>query len=145
MERFIYDIDDEFCFGRNKGKTVRDLLKVNPGYVDWIIRNVDKFALSEDAMQQALEITEGKRFSKKEADLEKINKKEKSLLDNLKLYGWSFDFASEELIQINLKKLYFFRNTNNNPSDNYRDDTDWSHYNNDRDMDQQSEDFWNQF
>lgn len=29
--------------------------------------------------------------------------------------------------------------------DSYSDETDWSHYNDDLDMDQQSEDFWNQF
>ena len=143
MRRFIYDIDDEFNFGRYKGKTVRDLLKVNPGYVDWVIRNVDRFALSENAMQQALEITEGKRFSKEEAELERASKGNKSLFG--KLYGWSFDFSSEELIQINLQKLDTFRKTQSSTSTKYRDDTDWSHYNDDRDMDQQSEDFWNQF
>ena len=30
-------------------------------------------------------------------------------------------------------------------NDSYEDSTDWSHYNDDLDMDQQSEEFWNQF
>lgn len=33
----------------------------------------------------------------------------------------------------------------NNYNDDYNDQTDWSHYNDDLDMDQQSPEFWNQF
>lgn len=147
MKNKIYELDEVFSFGRYKGKTVRELLKENPGYVDWIIRNVDSFALSEEAMQQALEITEGKKFSKEEAYLNRIN--QPILIIFRKIYGWSFDFSDEELIKINRLKLDNFRE--NKIIYNYRIpekneyDTDWSYYNDDLDMDQQSEEFWNQF
>lgn len=38
-----------------------------------------------------------------------------------------------------------FHNSNENSNESFQDETDWSNYNDDLDMDQQSEDFWNQF
>lgn len=148
MRNKIYNIEDVFEFGRNKGKTIEELLKENPGYVDWVIRNVESFALSHNAFQQAKIITEGKSFSKEEAEFERRNKITVSLLRNQKIYGWSFDFNDEELIRINQQKILKHQNeeANNNfihkPNE---DDTDWSNYNDDLDMDQQSADFWNQY
>lgn len=110
MRNKIYNIEDVFEFGRNKGKTIEELLKENPGYVDWVIRNVESFALSHNAFQQAKIITEGKSFSKEEAEFERRSKITVSLLRNQKIYGWSFDFNDEELIRINQQKILKLQN-----------------------------------
>ncbi len=145
MKNRIYNIEDVFDFGKYKGKTIEDLLKENPGYVDWLIRNFRGFALSYDAFEQAKIITAGKRFSKKEAEIINENQITPSLFK--KLYGWSFDFSKEEILLINSKKINEINSKTENTYSNhgYHDDTDWSHYNDDVDMDQQSEDFWNQY
>lgn len=148
MRNRIYNIDDEFDFGKYKGKTIEDLLKENPGYVDWLIRNFRGFALSYDAFEQAKIITAGKRFSKEEAEFERRNKITVSILRNQKIYGWSYDFNDEELIRINQQKILKLQNeeaSNNFIHKPDEDDTDWSNYNDDLDMDQQSADFWNQY
>ena len=145
MRNRIYNIDDEFDFGKYKGKTIKDLLKENPGYVDWLIRNFRGFALSYDAFEQAKIITAGKRFSKKEAEL--ANENQPITILFRKLYGWDYDFSKEDILQINnLKVIEINSKAENRYSiQNYHDDTDWSNYNDDLDMDQQSEEFWNQF
>lgn len=146
MKARIYNIDDKFNFGRNFGKSVRELLEVNPGYVDWVIRNVESFALSHDAFQQAKIITEGKRFSKNEV-VELSKEKQNFTILSEKLYGWDYDFSKEDILQINNMKINQFNSDLEKPYTNqsFHDDTDWSHYNDDLDMDQQSEEFWNQF
>lgn len=145
MKNKIYDIHDEFDFGKYKGKTIEDLLKENPGYVDWLIRNFRGFALSYDAFEQAKIITEGKRFSKEEAVL--ANKNQPLIILSRKLYGWDYDFSKEDIQFINNLKINEINSEEENryTVQSYHDDTDWSNYNDDLDMDQQSEDFWDQF
>ena len=119
--KIIYDLDDTFRFGRNKGKTVRTLLLENPGYVDWLIRNVDIFVLSENAMKEALIVTDYKKITNKDLENSKVNQSD-SIFSMLKVYGWSFDFSSQELIQINKNKL--IRNTATY-KENYCQDINW--------------------
>jgi hypothetical protein len=65
---------------------------------------------------------------------------ENELFDNLK----DEDFRVAQEIDEDFEENNGQENYNNvNFSSN--DQTDWSHYNDDLDMDQQSEDFWNQF
>lgn len=145
MRKKIYDIQDCFDFGRNKGKTIEELLILNPGYVDWAIRNIDNFALSPEAFEQAKIITAGKKLPREDAELAKENPVRPSLFK--KLYGWSYDFSKEDILLINSIKINEINSKTENTYSNhgYHDDTDWSHYNDDVDMDQQSEDFWNQY
>jgi len=146
MRNKIYNLDDEFDFGRNKGKTIKELIQVNPGYVDWVIRNIEGFALSNEALQQAKIITEGKRFSK-EGIVELSNEKQNFPILFRKLYGWDYDFSKEDILLINNLKINEINSKTKNTYSvhSYHDDTDWSNYNDDIDMDQQSEEFWNQF
>jgi len=145
MRNKIYNIDDEFDFGRNKGKTIKELLQINPGYVDWLIRNVGGFALSHEAFEHAMAITAGEKISREDTKLAKENPATPSLFK--KLYGWSYDFSKEDILLINSMKINEINSKTENTYSNhgYLDDTDWTHYNDDIDMDQQSEDFWNQY
>ncbi len=140
----LYGIDDIFDFGRYKGKSIRELLTNNPGYVDWLIRNVESFALSQDAFNDAKTITYGKKCVKEDVD-NQIEPKKKSLFK--KLYGWSYDFSKADILIINNQKIIKINtyNVDNYTNVSYHDNTDWSHYNDDLDMDQQSEEFWGQF
>lgn len=143
MKNKIYNINDEFDFGKYKGKTVKELLIENPGYIDWVIRNVDGFALSRDTFQQSTSITEGKRYPRKEVLAEPSTEFE--FIEGYK--GWDFDFSKADILIINNLKIKKIESQTKNTysSNSYHDDTDWTYYNDDVDMDQQSEDFWNQF
>lgn len=145
MRKKIYNIQDCFDFGKNKGKTIEELLIQNPGYVDWAIRNIDNFALSHEAFEQAKIITAGKKLSREDAELAKENPVTRSLFK--KLYGWSYDFSKEDILLINSMKINEINSKTENTYSNHgcHDDTDWRHYNDDVDMDQQSEEFWNQY
>lgn len=145
MKNRIYNIDDEFDFGKYKGKTINELLNENPGYIDWVIRNVDGFALSREAFQQAKIITEGKRYSREEAEL--ANENQPKLILFKKIYGWDYDFSMADILLINNLKRNKINSSKERiySNNSFHDDTDWSHYNDDIDMDQQGEDFWNQF
>ncbi len=143
MRNRIYNIDVEFDFGKYKGKTVKELLNENPGYIDWVIRNVDGFALSREAFQQAKIITDGKRYSREE-ELAKPSPKFE-FVEGYK--GWDFDFSKADILIINNLKINKIKSQTQNTysANSFHDDTDWTYYNDDVDMDQQSEDFWNQF
>jgi hypothetical protein len=143
MKNRIYYLVDVFDFGKYKGKTIEDILIDNPGYVDWVIRNVDSFALSRDTFQQAKSITEGKRYSREEVLAEPSTEFE--LIEGYK--GWDFDFSKADILIINNLKIrrVVLQNKNTYSTNSYHDDTNWTYYNDDFDMDQQSEDFWDQF
>ena len=47
---YIYDLDDKVFFGKYSGKTIKEILDINPGYFCWCIENLDSFALSAEAM-----------------------------------------------------------------------------------------------
>jgi hypothetical protein len=38
-------------FGKYKGRTVSETLDLSPSYIDWCMREVDRFILSESAME----------------------------------------------------------------------------------------------
>jgi hypothetical protein len=39
----FYDIDTVFNFGKYAGKSVREVLEIQPSYIDWCIINLDHF------------------------------------------------------------------------------------------------------
>lgn len=47
---YIYDLDDQINFGKYNGKTIKEILDVNPDYLCWCIKNLDSFAISAEAM-----------------------------------------------------------------------------------------------
>lgn len=42
-----YNINTTFYFGKYKGKTVKDVLDIQPSYLNWCAENLDKFIISE--------------------------------------------------------------------------------------------------
>jgi hypothetical protein len=46
-----YSLNTKISFGMFKGKTIRHVLKVHPSYIDWCIREVDDFFITDKSMK----------------------------------------------------------------------------------------------
>ena len=119
----FYDLNTEFTFGKYKGNTIRQILDFQPSYLDWCAINLDHFVMSDDEIEELNKIKPTFAFSAE--GIEKMDKK---------IEQWN----NEELSYHYYHGGYDDRNADYNQ-------TDWSNYNNDLDMDQQSIEFWNQF
>ncbi|MGI6310587.1 MAG: hypothetical protein ACOXZU_03515 [Bacteroidales bacterium] len=47
-----YYLNTKFKFGKFKGKTLREILRIQPSYIDWCIVNLDHFYLSNQTMNR---------------------------------------------------------------------------------------------
>lgn len=48
----FYDLDTEFTFGKYEGKTVREILEIQPTYLDWCAINLEHFYISEEVIDE---------------------------------------------------------------------------------------------
>lgn len=48
----FYNLDTEFTFGKYEGKTVREILEIQPAYLDWCAINLDHFYISEEVIEE---------------------------------------------------------------------------------------------
>lgn len=48
----FYDLDTEFTFGKYEGKTVREILELQPNYLDWCAINLDHFYISDEVIDE---------------------------------------------------------------------------------------------
>lgn len=48
----FYDFDTEFTFGKYEGKTVREILEIQPTYLDWCAINLDHFYISGEVIEE---------------------------------------------------------------------------------------------
>lgn len=48
----FYNLDTEFTFGKYEGNTVRQVLVLEPSYLDWCAINLDHFYLSEGVLEE---------------------------------------------------------------------------------------------
>ena len=48
----FYDLNTEFTFGKYEGKTIRDVLEIQPKYLDWCAINLDHFYISEEVIEE---------------------------------------------------------------------------------------------
>lgn len=46
-----FDVKDVITFGKYEGEVLEDVIKVNPGYVKWMIRNTTNFKVTMAAAQ----------------------------------------------------------------------------------------------
>jgi len=112
----FYDLETQFTFGKYNGLKLRQVIAIEPAYINWCINNLDHFFVSKEIQyfikttSPEFDINEGKMFIKKN-----------------RFHDFDDDFENDY---------------DNDPSDDF---TDWSNYNDDLDMDQQSIEFWNQF
>lgn len=48
----FYDLDSVFTFGKFEGKTVREILDLDPTYIDWCSINLDHFYIDDDVIEE---------------------------------------------------------------------------------------------
>ena len=52
----FYTLDSEFPFGKYEGKTVKEVLEIQPAYLDWCAINLDHFYISDETITEIKEI-----------------------------------------------------------------------------------------
>lgn len=53
-----YKLTDKFPFGKHKGQTIRQVLQSDPSYLLWCVEKLDRFAMSDEAWDSAISISE---------------------------------------------------------------------------------------
>jgi hypothetical protein len=48
----FYTLDTEFTFGKYEGKTVKEILEIQPAYLDWCAINLDHFYISDEIIAE---------------------------------------------------------------------------------------------
>ena len=49
---WFYTLDTEFTFGKYEGKTVKEILEIQPNYLDWCAINLDHFYISDEIIEE---------------------------------------------------------------------------------------------
>lgn len=50
----IYNLKTKITFGRYKGKTLEEVLNINPLYIEWCMNNIDEFKFDESAYKKVI-------------------------------------------------------------------------------------------
>lgn len=56
-----YYSDTVFTFGKYEGKTLQDVMRIDPDYVNWCLANLDHFALGDDEFTSDLKMPPSKK------------------------------------------------------------------------------------
>jgi hypothetical protein len=48
----FYTLDTEFTFGKYEGKTVKEIIEIQPTYLDWCAINLDHFYISDEIIEE---------------------------------------------------------------------------------------------
>jgi broad specificity phosphatase PhoE len=48
----FYTLDTEFSFGKYEGKTVKEIIEIQPTYLDWCAINLDHFYISDEIIEE---------------------------------------------------------------------------------------------
>ncbi|MGE4420550.1 MAG: hypothetical protein AB7D38_12085 [Sulfurimonas sp.] len=48
----VYGLKSTLRFGKHKDKTILTVLKEDPGYIEWCLKNITNFSISDTVMQQ---------------------------------------------------------------------------------------------
>lgn len=48
----FYTLDTEFTFGKFQGNTVRQVIDIQPSYLDWCVLNLDHFYISDEVIEE---------------------------------------------------------------------------------------------
>ncbi|MDD4967814.1 MAG: hypothetical protein PHT07_00105 [Paludibacter sp.] len=59
----FYNLDKKFTFGEYKGKSVREVIDLNPKYLDWCAIHIDYFYITDEAIEEILNINSGLIFN----------------------------------------------------------------------------------
>lgn len=85
----FYNLDTEFTFGKYEGKTVREVLELQPNYFDWCAINLDHFYISSEVIE---EIKRAKPdFKLSDEGIKKLNEKYEKWESEQKDYDCDYD------------------------------------------------------
>lgn len=121
----IYDFDKLFTFGKYEGKTLRQIIDLQPSYINWCVEALDHFYISEVVIEE----------------IKKIN-------SDFTLSAEGKQKLKEKYIRwVNEQEPHkdYYDDNDYDDSNAFYNQTDWSNYDDGLDMDQQSIEFWNQF
>lgn len=135
-----YFLESQLNFGKHKKKTIKEILEIEPTYINWCARNIANFIIDNDEVTKIREFLPNFHFSFEE---------------NKRIYYWIFADLDNEEVEPE-EDYEYYANLLSENADEYYDDyndferndnfkTDWTHYNDDLDWDQQDQEFWEQF
>jgi len=52
----LYNINDQFTFGKHSGKTILEVTSEDLSYINWCLINLDHFVISDETIQQIQKI-----------------------------------------------------------------------------------------
>jgi hypothetical protein len=55
----FYNLDTDFTLGKFEGKTVKDILNLDPNYLEWCAVHLDQFCMTEEVIGQIRAIMPG--------------------------------------------------------------------------------------
>jgi hypothetical protein len=120
-----YTLSTILSFGKFKGKTLLEVLEIQPSYIDWCVINLEHFFLPSSAIDAILSLKPSFSFSIEGEKALKLKKKQ-------------FIKEFEEQGEGDFEPDWYNNNTyENNPSVHSN-----PYYNDGLDMDQQSPEFW---
>jgi hypothetical protein len=94
----FYNIDTVFNFGKYAGKTVREVLDIQPSYIDWCVINLEHFYILPEDIDHIKSIKPD--FTLSEDGLKKLVDKysewDKLQTDILRNNGYGYDYCEEE-------------------------------------------------
>ncbi len=60
----FYDLNSTFTFGKFNGKTLKEVIEIQPGYIDWCAINLGHFHIDYEVMKQIRKFAPDFRISK---------------------------------------------------------------------------------
>lgn len=79
----FYDLNSTFTFGKFKGKTLNEVIEIQPSYIDWCAINLGHFCIAYEDMKKIRKFAPDFRMSKEgqQSIIEKITEWDKDRLD----------------------------------------------------------------
>lgn len=113
----IYNLDTEFTFGKYQYKTIRQVIEIDFLYINWCVTNLEHFYIGSNVVNELQQINPDFKLTEVEQKiLEDKHADWIQYLDEQAEWSNAFDERSRAIL-----------------GDNYNDELD---------MDQQSQDFW---
>ena len=138
----MHSLDEPMGFGKYATKTLRDVIDTAPSYVGWCVESLEGFVMTDGAFKYFRERSAGEFTPAEWYNMADINS---SMLNEGR--GMSAaDNCPYVYPEPEYRRLRNYYEEHPWLADDYLDDDDgvnWSCYNSDLDLDQQSEDFWN--
>jgi len=64
----FYELETEFSFGKYEGKSLQEILEIQPSYIQWCIDNLDHFYISDQVIQKIKSIKPDFRLNQDSLD-----------------------------------------------------------------------------